>query len=1514
MKKQNTILIEVDNVTYSIYLPGREIDYIQKKIYEEKVPYEYEMLKDIISRVKKDIIIDVGANIGNHSLFLAANGYDVYSFEANSEVFDIFDNSIKINGFDDKIKAYNFGISDTISKAKITNIDKKNLGGQSLLIGEGNIELKPLSDIRFPKKISVIKIDVEGMEINVLKGAKELIKKDRPLLYIEAININEYKKLNFILDELSYVYWETFNATPTHLFIPKESLSEKDIMANTSYKNISETYRMTQQLNYSKRITNDLSEVLKVLSKNLTLLEEEKNEWTKKELKHNSDLISAQNENKKLEIEKEKITKTLNEKEEENKKLEIEKDEIRKKFEKMETNFIGMKERNNRLEDEKKELVRKLTESQNQFKRYYTQVQKLKLVNKQVKKGFEDNKKSASYQLGHLLIHEIKNPKVFLTAPKRIYEIWKNKSTKKETLKSLSKTNKKLIHKEKIPFDKSNSELKMASIMDEFTYNSFKYECNLLQITPNDWKNELKSFKPDLVFIESAWKGKDDLWATKVSNCAVELVEMIQWCDENNIQTMFWNKEDPVHFDTFIPVAKMVDYVFTTDIDCVPMYKEKVGHNNVQFLPFAAQPAVHNPIELFERKDAFNFAGSYYLRYPQRQKDFSSLIGAVKKFRPVDIYDRNFDNPHPHYTFPDEYKPMILGKLPFEEIDKAYKGYLFGINMNTIKQSQSMFARRVFELLASNTVVVSNFSRGVRLLFGDLVISSDNEKELSDRLEVFCKDELSYKKLRLMGLRKVMLEHTYAQRLNFITSKVFDTSFENEEQQILLISIANSKAEALNIIDSFTKQNYQHKELYILINFQEKLVCENNIKIFKNEKDFVKIILSNNDATFFGKLESNDYYGENYLTDMNLSTRYSDADAFGKSAYYEFDTKIKLKNNNTQYKKVEKLQIQSSLVKKDKLDKKLLKNIIKNNNEISFENMLAIDEFNYCSNGYRAKKNDLEKYIDDLNLIDQGISFEQKLSKIADTLPAKAAKEKDETSLPKVTAEKLFNLFPTPASSKVKISLDNNKMKIDTKLGNGKHTYIYADKQFKREELNLVLNSQFTLVSKSTLQDVKTVFEFQDKDGQKISHSMNPSGETHSLAIPSECVYIRFGLKLVGDGTLNISNLILGTHGEVPFAVIGKSKKLVLTKQYPSYDDIYKYGFLHSRIRAYKQKNMMVDVFRINNQAQKPYREFEDIDVVTGDNELLEQTLQTGQYDHVLVHLIDENMWKVLEKFIDKVKVTVWVHGAEIQVWQRRSYEFERMTQDEIQRQKRLSAHRVKFWHKILTNPPKNFQLVFVSKTFTQEIEEDLKMKLPIGHTNIIHNYVDSNIFKYFEKKVEDRTKILSIRSFASRKYANDLSVKAIVELSKKDFFNQLEFLIIGDGDLFDKKTEALKKFTNVKLEKRFAQHAEIAKLQEKYGVFLNPTRWDSQGVSRDEAMSSGLVVVTTNNSAIPEFIDNNSGRVVEPENPKALADAIEYLYKNPERYLELSAGASQRVRQQCGFEQTIEKEIEIIK
>ena len=63
---------------------------------------------------------------------------------------------------------------------------------------------------------------------------------------------------------------------------------------------------------------------------------------------------------------------------------------------------------------------------------------------------------------------------------------------------------------------KSLKELRVAAVMDEFTHHSYKPECQLLNLDFDNAIDEIKTFKPDLLFIESAWEGKDKKWSKNV--------------------------------------------------------------------------------------------------------------------------------------------------------------------------------------------------------------------------------------------------------------------------------------------------------------------------------------------------------------------------------------------------------------------------------------------------------------------------------------------------------------------------------------------------------------------------------------------------------------------------------------------------------------------------------------------------------------------------------------------------------------------------------------------------------------------------------------------------------------------------------------------------------------------------------------------------------------------------------------------------------------------------------------
>jgi len=1057
---------------------------------------------------------------------------------------------------------------------------------------------------------------------------------------------------------------------------------------------------------------------------------------------------------------------------------------------------------------------------------------------------------------------------------------------------------------------------RVAGIMDEFTTASYMPECIYLPLDPDNACRQLEEFKPDFVFVESAWHGNDNTWNRMVSTVSDPLTDMLAWCKENGIPSVFWNKEDPVHFNTFITAAGLCDFVFTTDMDCIPAYKEALGHERVYFLPFAAQPQSHNPIATMPRKDAFNFAGSYYLRYPERQRDIAAIIDTVSTFRPVEIYDRNHENDHPHYKFPEDYRSMILGSLPFSEIDKAYKGYRYGINMNTIKQSQTMFARRVFELMASNTVVVSNFSRGVRMLFGDLAICSDQRDQLAATLRSLADDDMQYRKFRLLGLRKVMREHTYAARLAYILSKVRGQPYKEAASATALVATAPTLQAAEALIGQFHAQTHANKHLFLFSPEGMTKDTYQDVSVFQDANTLVATVMG--DAArfdFFGELHAEDHYGPNYLTDLTLATRYSDAEGFGKGCHFalELDGPV-LQREDLRYGFAEALPLRAALLRCGHLNADILSEVLQfpGITQASGPRLLALDEFNYCRGG--ADNEAAAALVHDLELPFQGISTTS-LYDAAERLPAAKPRTRPRRSaFPMLSAKSFFSSAVVSKSMPLRKEMTGNRLTATREADTGQAAYLWMNKKLRRDTLNLTDQSTLNFEMEYTLPQGNLVCEFYGADNKKISHSMLVSGGSHALAIPNNCTQLRFGLRLIGTGKISISDISFGSDGAMPPVIIGPSDTLVLTKQYPSYDDLYKYGFLHSRIRGYRSQGMGVDIFRINPGIEKPYDEFENIDVATGDAELLDVTLGTGRYRHVLVHLLDRQMWEVLKKHLDHVRVTIWIHGAEIQHWRRREYEFSRMDDKEIERQKRLSGERMKLWDEVFSERSSNLHHVFVSHHFLTEIIEDVGKAPREGQYSIIHNHIDGDLFAYRPKTSEQRKKILSIRPYSSKKYANDLTIGAILELSKRDAFKHLEFHLAGSGELFAALTEPLREFPNVTLHEGFLSHAEIAALHKEYGIFMTPTRMDSQGVSRDEAMASGLVPVTTDIAAIPEFVDDNSGILTPPEDPVALADAIERLYHDPDLFLRLSKGAAERVRQQSGFEQTIEKETALMR
>ncbi|MBM6403501.1 glycosyltransferase family 4 protein [Phycicoccus sp. CSK15P-2] len=378
-----------------------------------------------------------------------------------------------------------------------------------------------------------------------------------------------------------------------------------------------------------------------------------------------------------------------------------------------------------------------------------------------------------------------------------------------------------------------------------------------------------------------------------------------------------------------------------------------------------------------------------------------------------------------------------------------------------------------------------------------------------------------------------------------------------------------------------------------------------------------------------------------------------------------------------------------------------------------------------------------------------------------------------------------------------------------------------------------------------------------------------------------------------------------------------RAQVLLVANTYPSDQALYRNAFIHRRVLAYLEAGIDVEVYYLHPPVEESYGYlFDGVQVTVGGPADYEQRIAAHRYRTILVHFANEHMIRPVVEHQPETPVIVWVHGFEAEAWHRRWFNFtDSATQIRQALAKRDDYHvdQLRLMGRLMSATDLDVRIVHVSDWFRRNIVEP-DTGVSTRHPYVIPNIVDGDFFPYREKEPEHRLRVLSIRPFASHKYANDQTVAAILELSTRPFFDRLSFTIRGEGPMFAETVSPLRDLPSVSVQEGFLRQEEIAELHVEHGVFLAPTRFDSQGVSMCEAMASGLVPVSTAIAAIPEFVEDRvTGLLTAPEDPAGLADRIEMLYYNPELFQRLSESAARRVREQCGHEATVSREIEMI-
>lgn len=221
----NFTTVEIDGSSYVIALPQAGSDYIQGLIHDTRQPYELEMLMAMKETLGEgDLVLDVGANIGNHTLFLAGVvGTRVISYEPDERLSNALNHSIAHNGLGSRVSVRPVAVASEPGRLTLVDDVEGNLGAQHLTESPNaagiEVSVVALDDELPNQRVAAIKIDVEGFESHVIEGALMLIERDRPDLWIECLDAEHFLQIFSHISDFGYRPDGVFNASPTIRFI-----------------------------------------------------------------------------------------------------------------------------------------------------------------------------------------------------------------------------------------------------------------------------------------------------------------------------------------------------------------------------------------------------------------------------------------------------------------------------------------------------------------------------------------------------------------------------------------------------------------------------------------------------------------------------------------------------------------------------------------------------------------------------------------------------------------------------------------------------------------------------------------------------------------------------------------------------------------------------------------------------------------------------------------------------------------------------------------------------------------------------------------------------------------------------------------------------------------------------------------------------------------------------------------------------------------------------------------------
>jgi hypothetical protein len=292
-------------------------------------------------------------------------------------------------------------------------------------------------------------------------------------------------------------------------------------------------------------------------------------------------------------------------------------------------------------------------------------------------------------------------------------------------------------------------------------------------------------------------------------------------------------------------------------------------------------------------------------KYPERREQMDLLLGAADAVSPrmqygLEIFSRFLGNDE-RYQFPGNLAGRVVGSLPYRNLLTAYKHFKVFLNVNSVTDSPSMCARRIFEISAAGTPVVTAPSAATREFFPTTEVPQpETQEEAEWTLRAYVRSPELRDRTVHLAQRRIWAEHTYTHRAMTVMDSLGLDYAQPFPTSVSSVVSTNRPDHLGEVLRTHAAQLHTDKELVLVahgfaapadLRARAAQAGVEHLQIVEVDSALPLGVCLNRgvqaaSGDVIAKMDDDDVYGAHYLGDQLAALRYSNADLVGKQAHY----------------------------------------------------------------------------------------------------------------------------------------------------------------------------------------------------------------------------------------------------------------------------------------------------------------------------------------------------------------------------------------------------------------------------------------------------------------------------------------------------------------------------------------------------------------------------------------------------------------------------------------------------